>query len=429
MSIVISVLLLAGLILLHEAGHFVVAKATGVRVQVFSIGFGPKLLSKVVGGCEYRLSALPLGGYVKLHGYSSEPGEDDANAFSSKPVFTRLGILLAGPAVNLLLPLLILPAALMIGFTKPAVFEEAPVVGWVDPGSPGADAMIVPGDLITGVGQASVSRWEEVKLHFTRGAGKSLHVNLKNGDTVRSVELTPRAGVDAGYTGIVANIPPVIGPLDKRHPAAVAGLRTGDLVAAVNGTAVGHWFEMTSLLASTGSEAQAVTFSLKRDGVPKEVTVTPVPDPRTGEPVFGFAMPLKKTVHVKATFPEALRETGAALKRYSSVLFSFLGKLFSGKEGLSSLSGPVSIIKQGAAFGKAGPGQLLAFAAFLSFQLGLLNLLPIPALDGGHSLFLLGEALFRKPIPIAIQHITQNLSMVMLLVFIAFLTWKDVFSR
>lgn len=339
------IIALGVLILVHEWGHFIVARWNGIFVEEFSIGFGPKLIAKKLGQTLYKISLLPLGGFVKMKGESPEDqkeGEPPApDSFAAKTIPQRLSVVLAGPAMNILLCFLLMPAALMVGVHEPDLTDGPAIVGQVIPGSPASQAGVVAGDKITTVQGKPVTGWMSFVDSVQAAGWLPLVLTLsRNEATVRVIMM-------AGYD-----------PASKRH---VIGIQRGDIAT-----------------------------QLKRYG------------------------PLEA---VQQGFAEGLGLT--------KMTFAIIKKLFTGELSYKALSGPLGIAKASSTVAKRGIGDFLHFMAFLSLQLGILNLLPIPVLDGGHVLFMGIEAILRKPLPAKIRGAAQLVGVALLLTLMLVVTVND----
>jgi len=249
--IVPFIIVLGVLIFIHEFGHFIVAKRLGVRVEKFSLGFGPRLVGFTRGETEYRISLLPLGGYVKLAG--EEPGEDatsDPGEFSSRSVGDRAKIVLAGPLMNLILPFFFFPIVFMLGTEMPAYLKETPVVGWVDTNSPAESAGIMLDDRIVAVNGTAVKNWGELETRLATNPDTTLEISLVRDEATVVKEMTTikddKFGI--GYGGIGRHIDPLIRQLTPGYPAEQAGLQVGDLILAIQGEPVSHWNQISPFI-------------------------------------------------------------------------------------------------------------------------------------------------------------------------------------
>lgn len=333
------------LILIHEWGHFIMARRNGIFVEEFSIGFGPKLLAKKWGETLYKICLLPLGGYVKMKGESPDEqkeGEPMApDSFAAKSVPRRLSVVLAGPVMNILLCFLLLPAALMVGVHEADVTDGPAIVGQVVPGSPADRAGIQTGDMILSVQGKPVQGWNGFVESVQKQGWLPLSLQLNREGQVRSAILLSQ--YDAGA---------------RRH---LIGIQRGEIPTVLKRYPVGEAIRL---------------------GVQESIGLT-------------------------------------------KMTFAILGKLFTGELSYKALSGPLGIAKASSVVAKKGVGDFLHFMAFLSLQLGILNLLPIPVLDGGHVVFMLIESVRRKPISARIRGMAQMAGVVLLLTLMLAVTIND----
>ncbi len=427
MTTLVSFIFVLGLlILVHELGHFLVAKKLGVKVEKFSIGFGPRIAGFTRGETEYMISAFPLGGYVKLMG--EEPDEElgrDPREFGSRPVSHRMAIILAGPLMNLLLTFMLLPIVFMIGVNMPAFLEEEVRVGWVMDDSPAVEAGIRPGDVIVRIDGDEVRTWEKAITLFTSNPGRRLVLEILRDGTPIEVTLTPRVmnGDGGGYSGVVQPMEPKVGGVRPGFPAAEAGLREGDIVTSIDGKPVTHWIEMSNLIKNSGGDE--ITLGIRRNGKDLEVKVSPVKDDVTGNYVIGVTYG-ERMVFKKYGFVDSVREGIERAFELTVLTFDVLKKLFTFNLSIKSLGGPIMIAQATGAAAQSGLSELISLMAFISLQLGILNLLPIPVLDGGHVFFLLAELGLRRPVSIKTREIAQQIGFAILILLMLIVSYNDI---
>lgn len=447
MTILYFIIALGILVLVHEWGHFIIARKSGIRVERFSIGFGPKLIGFKRGDTEYRIAPIPLGGYVKLYGEDpiAEAEGDEAKAreissspdsFSARPVRFRLATVFAGPLMNLFLCLVLMPVVFMVGRLVPVILEAAPVVIGVKDGSPAESAGIQPGDRILKIDGREVSAWSEVinwiALHPAEEA--RLTVNRSGEELqfpVRTV-FSPESKQKTGYLGIEPfyfwGDDAVVGDVSGNSPAAEAGLKERDRITMINGKPVSGWSEMTETIRA--SRGNPVTLTYLRDKVENNVTVTPKFHEGAKAYIIGITKHIDPDAFVKKRY--GFFEAVAAGTRENLKLLGLtgevLGRLFTFQLSYKALGGPVQIAQASGQAARSGVGEFLYFLAFLSMQLGILNLLPIPVLDGGHVLFMAIEGIRRKPVSLKIRMVSQQLGLALLLSLMLLVTINDVDS-
>jgi regulator of sigma E protease len=432
MTILAAVIVLGILIFVHELGHFLVAKRSGVGVLKFSLGFGPKLVGVKRGETEYLLSALPLGGYVKMIGEDpndqSAEAADPARSFSQKTVGTRARIILAGPLANFVLPVLIFWGI----FTFVGQPYFLPIVGTPEPGSAAAQAELRAGDRVQVLDATRIERWSEVEAAVQASSGRELNLTILRDGRAFDVRLAPRAvatrdifGQDtqAWDVGLRPLISTRIGQVLAGQVAEQAGLRSGDSIVALNGTPVAEWEQLAKFIH--GSPETPIRLTIEREGRRFDVTVTP----RRGEQGVGLiGIGPAPDSHYQRLDPfSALIDGGKETARLSVVIVQGFVKLIQGRISPKSIGGPILITQVAGEAVQRGPVQALQLTAFLSVNLAILNLLPIPILDGGHLLFSLIEWLRGKPVSLRKREIAQQVGLVLLVGLMVFAFYNDIF--
>jgi regulator of sigma E protease len=418
--IVGTLVALGVLVTFHEFGHFWVARRCGVKVLRFSVGFGTPLIRwHDRQGTEYVVAAIPLGGYVKMldEREGNVPPELADQSFNRKTVYQRIAIVSAGPIANFLLAIVFFWALAMMGSQ-----QVRPVIGAVDAGSLAQKAGLVAGQEIVAVDGEPTSGWSAVNLQLVRRLGESGTLALKvrepgaTADTPRELVLDdwlkgaeePDPIKSLGIRPWRPALPPVLAELDPKGPAQAAGLKTGDKLVALDGRAVDEWQQVVDWVRERPNAK--ISLRVERDGAQLDVPLT-LATRGEGKAAGGYLGAGVKGIDWP---PEMLREVsygplaavaeGASRTWTMSVLtLDSLRKMLFGELSVKNLSGPITIAKVAGASAQSGIGDFLNFLAYLSISLGVLNLLPIPVLDGGHLLFYLIEWARGRPLSERVQ--------------------------
>jgi len=418
------IIVLGFLIFAHEAGHFFVAKLFKVRVLVFSFGFGKRLFGFRRGPTDYRVSLVPLGGYVRMAGDTPEENQPaNPDEFLSKPKWQRFLILLAGPAMNIIIAIVFVAGLMMVG-TESWLIE--PVVGTVTPNKPGARAGLQPGDRIVAINGEKIEEFDDMKMAINLHAGTPLRLEYVRNGVRRETTLTPeRENTDLGPIGrafITPYYPTVVGNVTPGTPAARAGLRTGDRILAANGIPTPEYpaFDEALKAAKDGP----VALDVQRGAARLAVTL---PAARTDTKSYrGFIPPTE--VHKFAFIPafgESVRQNWKML-RYA---FITLGRLVRGEASVKELSGPLSIARISGEMLRRGWLETLGLMAMISLQLGVMNLLPIPVLDGGHIMILLIEGVVRRELSLRVKERIQQVGFAVLAALMIVVIYNDVITN
>jgi regulator of sigma E protease len=444
MTTIISFVVVIGvLILIHELGHFIVARWAGVGVERFSIGFGPVLLRWRGKETEYCLSVIPMGGYVKMMGEESplEGGEtlpyDPAKAFSLKPLWVRFLIVFAGPGMNFVLAAVIFMIVLAtIG--RPV---WPPVIGRVAPDRPAAGAGLQTGDLIVSVDGRRVSHWEDLERAVAASSGRPLRLTIVRGGTTQDVVATPRLtevrdpifkeARQIWELGAGPQLLPQIGSVNPGSPAEKAGLKPGDVVVAVAGQPVFTPEELMQAIQKRAGQTFEVT--VERDGrrVPLTVTANSVREKSpAGDDVevgrIGVGI-VTKTVKYEP-YPPHVAVWQGVVKTWDMTALTAKGlwKIVSRQIDSSNIGGPIQIASEAGRQAKEGAASLALFTAIISVNLALLNLLPVPMLDGGHLFFFVIEAIMGRPLSLRKREAAQQLGFVLLMLLMVYALYNDL---
>jgi len=412
------------LIFIHELGHFAVAKWVGVRVEKFSLGFGKKIFGFKRGDTEYLVSMLPLGGYVKMAG--DEPDEEREGAsyeFLSKTVFERAAIVVAGPIMNIVLAAILMVCPYIIGVAVEKYMTEPVKVSWMEKGSLAEKSGIKLGDTIDKVNGETVNVWADY-FNFLASGETVETVTVQRDLGTKLIKIPAQEASSYVHFGIHPFTLPKVGGLQGGMPAANAGIEVGDVVVAIDGEAVATWSEMAEIISSKGG--QDVVLTLSRNGKTLSKPIIPKLNEKLNKGFIGIT-PYSEMRTVSYPVSVSVSKGMRDFKNMSLAVFKFLKTLVSGeKEAFKNLGGPIMIYQVTGVVAKSGFTSLLKFMGFLSLQLGILNLFPIPVLDGGHLLFYGIELVRRKPISQKKQELVQNVGMALLLFMIVAVSYNDI---
>jgi len=435
-SIAAIVLVLTILVFVHEFGHYAAAKLFGVRVEVFSLGFGKRLWGFRRGDTDYRVSALPLGGYVKMSGENPmESRTGDPGEFTSHPRWQRFLIAIAGPAMNVLLAIVTLTGVFMFHYERPAYLDQPAVIGWIAPDSPAQKAGLQPGDRIVRIQNIDNPTWEKAIYRIVLNPKEPVEVDVRRGSELLHKSVTPReAGNEQlGEAGWLPWGSAVVSKVEPGLPAAKAGIQAGDELLSVNGVSVstGNAVALSKVLEA--NKDQTVQVSLLHQGQPRTVSLTPeyIEDKdRPGNRRYRIGVEIPQVTRVeKLPFSTALNYAVTECKTDSGLVFELLGKVLRRKASVKGFSSPVGMAKAAGDAAMEGLIPLLGFMALVSLQLALFNLLPIPILDGGLMLMLLIEGTLRRDIRQEIKERVYQAAFVFLLMFAAVVIFNDVLKQ
>ncbi|MBZ5647163.1 MAG: RIP metalloprotease RseP [Acidobacteriia bacterium] len=433
-SFFIAVVSVAGvlgvLVVIHELGHYAMAKLLGVRVEVFSIGFGKRLIGFRRGDTDYRISAIPLGGYVKMSGENPmEQRSGDPAEFMSHPRWQRFIIAFAGPFMNIVLAIGVLTGVYMVRYEKPVYLDEPAVIGWVLEGSVADKAGIQAGDRILRVETKQNPTWEDLETEVLLNPGQPLPLAVQRGNEILDKTITPEktgpneVGADPGWAPVERA---TVHSLDAGLPAAKAGIQLGDEIVALNGKPTRNMSAIKYFLQQNKSVPVEVT--VLRNGQTLNLTMSPVETQVDGQKMYRIGIGHKEPVRaLKLSFPQAFAKSIEQNKRFSVLIIDLVGRLVQRKVSMKQIDGPIGIAgAAGQAAQAQGWAPLLELTAMISLNLGIFNLFPIPIMDGGVILLLFIEGLMRRDISIKIKERIYQAAFVFLLLFAAMVIYNDL---
>jgi regulator of sigma E protease len=434
MHILIGLLVLSVIIVIHEWGHFIVARLCGVRVDVFSLGFGPRLFGIKRGATDWRVSALPLGGYVRMAGQditdidsgdTKPTGSPDE--LLSKTRWQRALISFAGPAVNLIFPIFLFGFYFILaGEPYPAYLDKPVVVLGMPHESANPSASLQVGDKIVAIGDTKNPAWRDAYHALdTVPPDGTLKVQVERNGITRELNIPARKVTDEYVFGYPPVAPKVLQVVPGK-PAAIAGMKDGDLILALNGQKVEYWDQFVYGIHK--SEGKPVQVEVSRNGQHLTLTMTPkIGAAQSGDKVYQIGIGqdveiARKRLSPVDSFKEGIAQTGAIISETVGVVV----KLVSGRVSVKDLQSVVGISRAAGEAVSLGPSATVLFMALISINLGILNLLPIPILDGGHILLLSLEGIRRRDFSLTFKERFIQVGLVFLLVLIAYVMYNDV---
>jgi len=432
---VYAAVLIGILIIVHELGHFVAARASGVVVERFSIGFGKKLLSIRRGQTEYVISMIPLGGYVKMAGtdVSEHPVDDEPGpgTFPGKPVGIRALIVAAGPIANLVWAFLVYVGILWIGGAP--MFGDDPVVGFVEAGSPAEAAGVEVLDRVLTVEGEPVETWADLRggIHGAEtGDGVELEVERPgvDGTVTLNIDAVPDSLTGEVTIGVAAYIPPLIGNVMRGSPADLAGMREGDRVTFVDSLPVRTWYELSTIVSERANEELTVTWerggqTFSADIVAEETQEAVDPTEIVTVGTIGSTVPLMMR---DVGFVEAVSSAAAATVSTTYQVLRTFWLILTQRISMDMVGGPIRVVQMASESARWGLASFFGFMAYLSLNLAILNLLPLPILDGGHLLLLGLERVRRRSPSERALLIWQQIGLIFFVGLAVFLLLRDV---
>jgi len=418
------------LVLVHEFGHFITAKLFKMRVETFSIGFPPRAFGKKIGETDYCVSWVPIGGYVKISGMIDESldteflnREPQPWEFRAKPLWQQAIVLSAGVLMNVILAIIIFWGII---FYQGRVIYPVTEIGYIKPNSVAEKVGFQVHDKIISINNKPVNKWDDIEnLLFTENLAPTLEIQFIRGNEPQVIKI-PQAEipnmVDERLGIMPVGLVPVIGVVDNGKPAAKAGMAAGDTILAVNGNPV-HFSALSEIIQKNAGKE--ITITWKHQNEIKEAKVTPTEEGRIGVMLeMGYTGP---QVHENYGLIEALPISIREVYGTTKLFLVNISQIIVGKVSFSkSVGGPIKIAQLANRSAESGAVSFLGFVALLSVSLALLNILPFPGLDGGHLMFVLFEAIFRRPVPDKVKIVLQQVGITLLLVLMIFVIYNDI---
>ena len=425
-TILSFIFVLGVLIFVHELGHFVMARRIGVRVLTFSLGFGPKILSIRRGDTDYCLSAIPLGGYVKMAGENPEDNRTGASdEFLSKTKWQRFQVLVMGPVMNLGLALVVMTFVLYQGAPVPAFETEPVVIGAFSENSVGQAAGLEVGDRITAVDGNSMENWNAFSMAVATKANRPIMLRVERNGNVfeRQVTPAPQSKYEIGDIGVLPVINPEVLDVTASYPAQAAGLRKGDVVLAAAGERNVDRDRLVEIIRAHPD--RALVLDVRRDdGRVEQLSITPRLVDGIG--LIGAFFSHYELIQADPTFVEAIKLSARQNWEWTRLIFTTLKGLFTRDTPFKQLMGPIGIAELSGTAAERGWLDLFAMMAMISLNLGLINLMPIPVLDGGHILILAMEGVSRRDFSMKVKEKMLMVGFVLLLTLMVTVIYNDL---
>jgi regulator of sigma E protease len=429
-TILAFVIVFGILVFIHEFGHFFVAKLVGIRVEVFSFGYGRRLFGVRRKETDYRVSLIPMGGYVKFLGegeFFTDGGKVEVprDHFLAKSRWQRFLVMVMGPAMNIALAVAILSVIDMVGVNVPSYQDEKPVIGWIEPGSPAEKADFHLGDVILSIDGSRVKTWEDVELAIGTKPDRNVTVEIRRDGRAMSIEMrtekkTRYALGYAGFTGVILTQVRMVKP---GSPAEKAGLEQGDIIREIDGRPV-TFYEFVQVIEK--SPNRPLELEVERNGRLLTLTVTPRLEDKVGR-IGIYQEP--ETVTKRYPFFAAVGQSLKENAKNAFLIIRFIKDLAVGRASTQQLGGPLEIASFSYAALKMGFLALLSWIGLISLQLGVINLFPIPVFDGGQIFVLAIEAIMRRDFSPKVRQVWMQIGFVIFVFLIVFVILNDIVKR
>ena len=415
------------LVFVHEFGHFFMAKLVGIRVDVFSFGYGKRLFGFKKGDTDYRVSLIPMGGYVKFPGeevYEKER-EVEPGDFMAAKRWQRLLTIVMGPIMNILLAIVLMAAINMVGAPVPIYQSQRPVIGWVEPDSPAEKTDLQIDDEILSIDGQRTKTWSDVELAVGTKPKRTIKLEVKRGEEIIDVDLLTEGKTihEMGYAGFFGKILTEIKMLVPDAPAEKAGLKPGDVILEIEGQPA-YYFQFVEMIQSNPNVE--LNFRIRRGEELLNIPVTPRLKGDVGE--IGIAQVIEykeESLGFFTAFKQSIKDN----VRLTFLVINFIKDLVTGEATARQLGGPIEIASLSYTALRMGLLAMMSWIALISLQLGIINLFPIPVLDGGQILVISLEGIFRRDFSPKVKQIVMQIGFAIFIVLIVFVILNDVAKR
>lgn len=427
-SIAAFIIVFGILVFVHEFGHFFMAKLVKIRVEVFSWGYGKRLVGFKKGDTDYRISLLPLGGYVKFSGEDvfEQKKEPDPYDLMAKKRWERFLVMVMGSVMNILLAVVLVAFISMLGVSVAKYSSQTPVIGWIEADSPAESADLRPGDEILTINGRRTKTWNDVELAVGTKPDRLITLEVRREDETVTAELMTESkkamDLDMGYAGFFPNFFTQVAVVEPGLPADKGGLKAGDVINKIAGQTVYHHQFAEVIEKSPGEKLE---FSIEREGEPLTLYITPRLEGKVGKIGVQSHPYMEHDTKTYGFFAAIGRSVKENIK-LAFVLFNYIRDLMIGEASVKGVGGPILIAKYSYTFLRAGFISMLSFIAFISLQLGVINLFPIPIADGGQILVLALEGAFRRDFSPKVKQILMMIGFAIFVFLFGFLILNDV---
>lgn len=412
------------IVLVHEFGHYVAARLMKIRVEVFSFGFGKRLFGKKIGATDFRVSLFPLGGYIRMAGDEEfDPEHPKPDEFMAKNRAQKIFTLLMGPFMNVLLALVLIVIINMGGVETDTYKLEKPVIGYIAKGSPAEKAGLLAGDTLLAINNRKTVNWKEVEITVGTNPKENLKIDFSRQDKPLSTILNviSASSYEIGYAGFYWQLPAEVGQIIKNYPAWKAGLRPGDMITAVNERPISNYFELADIIHQSPGKSLRLTY-MRADRILFS-QLTPVDE--NGRGLIGFNVKIAATTVSYGLFA-AIQNSFQESVRLTFLTINAFKKIIQRKISVRSFSGPMEIARVSQQALVSGFANFFMLIAFISLQLGIVNLFPIPGLDGGHLLIFTVEAIIRRDLNQKLKTVLIYIGFSFLITLMVFVILNDI---